>query len=135
MSHTLQETIAEKKQWPAPVIQCVEKDYRPVNMITFCPWQENVWILPWSRLDAMRLVDKDSLERVELFFPHHQVIAVGENLRQILDGLRTHEVCCLRSMPATHRACLKPSAAFIARLEVLLLADPKNHPAEGIPCR
>jgi hypothetical protein len=107
-------------------IRCVEKDCRPVAMVTLCPWQAKEWALPWSRLDAFSFCHEEELERVELFFPHHQVIVVGENLRGILEGICTFEVSCLRDLPAAHRASLQPREAFIVRLEVRLLADPWN---------
>ncbi len=131
---TLEEIMAAKRNgYKSEVIQCVEKDYRAVSMITLCPWQESEWVLPWSRLDAMRFSDVENSEQLELFFPHHHVVAVGENLRQFDDAFRTSMINCLRSMPAAHRAGLKPTAPFIARLEVRLLADPKGGSATDVP--
>jgi hypothetical protein len=131
---TLEEIMAERKnRYKSEVIQCVEKDYHAVPMITLCPWQESEWVLPWSRLDAMRFSDVENSEQVELFFPHHHVVVVGENLRQFDEAFRTYMINCLRSMPAAHRASLKPTAPFIARLEVRVLADPKGGPAVDVP--
>ena len=131
---TLEEIMAAKKNaYKSEVIQCVEKDYQAVSMITLCPWQESEWVLPWSRLDAMRFSDVENSEQVELFFPHHHIVAVGENLRQFDEAFRKYMINCLRSMPAAHRASLKPTAPFIARLEVRLLADPKGGPAVDVP--
>ena len=131
---TLEEIMAAKKNgYKSEVIQCVEKDYRAVSMITLCPWQESEWVLPWSRLDAMRFSDVENSEQVELFFPHHHIVAVGENLRQFDEAFRKYMINCLRSMPAAHRASLKATAPFIARLEVRLLADPKGGPAVDVP--
>jgi hypothetical protein len=132
-STTLREALDEKNRLNPPDIPCVEKDHRAVSMIMFCPWQEAIWLLPWSRLDAIRHVDEDAVERVELSFSHHRVVAVGENLRQILEWCRNSQVLCLRSMPAAHRACLRPTAPFITQLEVKLLADLKNQPAGELP--
>ena len=130
---TLDEMIAAKYANKTEVIHCVDKEYTAVSMITLCPWQEGKWVLPWSRLDAIRFSDVEDSEQVELFFPHHHVIAVGENLRQFDEPFREYMISCLRSMPVTHRASLKPSAPFIARLEVRLLADPKGVPAIDVP--
>ena len=103
-------------------------------MITLCSWQDGEWILPWSRLDAMRVSDVDDLERIELFFPNHHVIALGENLRQFAEAFRECRITCLRSMPTAHRASLEPTGAFITQLEVRLLAGPKSGPAIDGPC-
>jgi len=65
------------------------------------------------------------LERIELFFAHHHVIVLGENLQDALDEIRTFEVYCLRSLPESYRASLGPRDAFIVQLEVRLLADAK----------
>ena len=102
--------------------------FNPVAMVTFCPWQAKEWTVPWSRLDAVSIFDEQELERVELFFPHHQVIIVGENLREIMDDIRTFKVCCLRDLPASHRTNLNPKAVFITQLEVRLLTDQSKRP-------
>ena len=134
MSLSISQQIAAKYLNNPPVIQCVEKDYHEVSMITLCSWQDGEWILPWSRLDAMRVSDVDDLERIELFFPNHHVIAVGENLRQFAEAFRECRITCLRSMPTAHRASLEPTGAFITQLEVRLLAGPKSGPAIDGPC-
>ena len=133
MSTTLREALDEKNRLNPSDIQCVEKDHRAVSMIMFCPWQEAIWLLPWSRLDAIRHVDEDAVERVELSFSHHRVVAVGEKLRQILEWCRNSQVLCLRSMPTAHRANLRPTMPFISQLEVQALADLKNAPAGELP--
>ena len=64
MSLSISQQIAAKYLNNPQVIQCVEKDYHEVSMITLCSWQEGEWILPWSRLDAMRVSDVNDLERI-----------------------------------------------------------------------
>ena len=88
---------------------------------------------PHFGLGRAEAVDEDAVERVELSFSHHRVVAVGENLRQILEWCRNSQVLCLRSMPAAHRANLRPTAPFISQLEVQALADLKNPPAGELP--
>ena len=130
---TLKEEIALRNRMHPPANDCVEMECHAVATITFCPWQGSVWILPWSRFEAMRFVDEDNLERMELYFPHHHIIAVGEHLRKTLGSFRKFEVSFLRSFPVAHRACLEPKSPFIAQLEVQLLADPKSGPAIDAP--
>ena len=133
MSLLLKKEIAGSNQLNPPVLDCVEKHYQSVSMIRFYPWQEAVVILPYSRLDAIRHVDEDAVERVELSFSHHRVIAIGENLRKILEWLCNSQVLYFRSMPAAHRASLDPTDPFISHLEVQLLADLKDGPATNVP--
>ena len=129
---SLRESVVEQTLLKPPVL-CVEKDHQSVSMIMFCPWGEAITLLPWSRLDAIRHVNEDAVERLELSFSHHRIIAVGENLRQTLEWLRTSKVLCLRSMPAAHRASLRPTEPFISQLEVQALADLKNQPVGEVP--
>jgi hypothetical protein len=130
---SLSEAIAAKKTLNEPPILCVETDYRPVAMVTFCPWQAKAWTLPWSRLDALSFDDREEWERVELFFPHHHILMVGERLRSITDKLHSFMVRRLRDLPTSHRASFGSNAVFIAQLEVRLLADPKSCPPAGVP--
>ncbi len=130
---TLRDVLDEKNRLNQPVHLCVEKHYQRVPTLTLCPWQEGIWLLPWPRLEFIRFVDEDSLERAELFFSHHRVTAVGENLRQILEWCRDSQVLCLRSMPAAHRASLRPTDPFISQLEVQALADLKNPSVGEVP--
>lgn len=123
---SLRRALEEEKRWNPPPVQCVDSQCRSVPMLTVSPWGEGSWLLPWSRFDYSHAVDEDNLERVELFFSHHRVVAIGENLRQILKWCSGSEVLCLRSMPAAHRANLKPTDPFISQLEVKLLAELKN---------
>lgn len=130
---TLREFTAAKNAPNPPRVQCVETDYHPVGTVTFCPWQAKEWTVPWARFDAMSFSNEQELERVEIFFSHHQVIVIGENLRKITDDLRSFKVLCLRDLPVSHRAGLGSGAVFITQLEVRLLADPKNRPPTGDP--
>lgn len=127
---SLREALAKMKGAP---IRCVETDCRPVAVVTFYPWQAKEWALPWSRLDAMSVCDEEESERVELFFPHHHIIMIGDNLRDFLEDIRTFQVLCLRNLPASHRATFAPREPFITQLEVRPLADPKNCPPVGVP--
>jgi hypothetical protein len=130
---SLSEAVAAKKALSEPVVNCAEKDFRAVSTVTFCPWQATEWTVPWARLDAVSFSDEEESQRVEFFFPRHQVIVVGENLRGIMDDIRNFKVSCLRDLPASHRAKLTPDAVFIAQLEVRLLADLKNRPSADVP--
>ena len=116
-----------------PIVCCVEKSRSPVPVLTVCPWQAEAWTLPWCRLDSVRSGQEGEQERVDLFFPNHQVVIVGEKLRGILDYLRLSKVFYLRSYPAAHRISMEPDAVFISNLEVRLLADPKGGPAIDVP--
>jgi len=107
---------------PTPVC-CVEKEYHPVAMVTFYPLLAKEWALPWSRLDALTFSHEEEQERIELFFPHHQIVIVGENLQGTLDPIRTFLVRGLRALPASHRAKLRPTEPFIHRLDVRLLGE------------
>ena len=127
---SLREAIAKRKGEP---IRCVETDCRPVAMVTFYPWQAKEWALPWSRLDALSICDEEESERVELFFPHHHVIMIGDNLRNILDKIRTFQVLFLRNLPASHRPTFTPRETFITQLDVRPLADPKIRPPMDVP--
>jgi hypothetical protein len=128
---TLGKFSAAKKALSPPIVQCVETDYHPVGTVTFCQWQAKEWTMPWARLDAFSFSNEQELERVEIFFSQHQVIVVGENLREITDDLRSFKVLCLRDLPVSHRASLSTGAVFITQLEVRFLADPKNRPPTG----
>jgi len=120
---SLKEAIAARKALEPPSVCCVEKEYHPVAMVTFYPWQANEWALPWSRLDALAFFHEEEQERIELFFPHHHVVIVGENLQGTLDPIRTFQVRGLRALPASHRANLRPTEPFIYRLNVQRLGD------------
>jgi len=122
---TLKEAIAARKALDPSPIRCVEKDYHPVAMVTFYQWQAKEWALPWSRLDALSFSHEEDLERIELFFPYHHVVIVGENLQETTDNIRTFQVRCLRALPASHQAKLRPTDPFIHRLEVQRIADSK----------
>ena len=123
--NSLKQALALK----AVPIRCVEKDCNPVAMVRLCPWQDKEWALPWSRLDAFSSFREVELERVELFFPHHHIVLVGENLRGIAGDILRFQVSCLRELPAAHRANLERCEAFILRLEVRLLADLRIPPS------
>lgn len=126
--------LAERKAAePPPAPRCVEKNYTPVAMITFCPMQAKEWSVPWARLDSFSFSNEEESERIEFFFPHHQVVVVGEHLRAIMDDILHFNIRCLRNLPASHRATLRPGATFIAQLEVKLLTDQKARPFPGNP--
>ena len=126
---SLRSKIAKMKGLP---VRCVEMECHSVPMLALCPWQAKEWSLPWSRLEAVSFCHEAELERIDLFFPHHHVIAHGENLREILDEIRAFEVLCLRSLPPSHRASFEPREVFIGQLEVRQLADAKLQPAQGV---
>ncbi|HEY4245860.1 MAG TPA: hypothetical protein VGM64_03330 [Lacunisphaera sp.] len=124
---TLKEYLAEKKaQRP---LRCVELDHRPVSVVTFCQWRGKEWTLPWSRIDALEFSNEEESERVELFFPNHHVVIIGERFRFVIDELRNFQVSCLRNLPDSHRATLGPAETFIAQLDVNVLAHTKPHPS------
>ena len=100
------EALAKMKGAP---IRCVETDYRPVAVVTFYPWQAKEWALPWSRLDALSIYDEEESERVELFFPHHHIIMIGDNLRDFLEDIRTFQVLCA--------TCRHPTAPPLRRVK------------------
>jgi hypothetical protein len=102
-------------------------------MVTFCPMQAREWSLPWARLDAVSFSDEEESERIELFFSHHQVIVVGEQLRDVVEDLLHFTIRRLRNLPASHRATLRRGEPFIAQLEVKLLADQKARPSPANP--
>jgi|GEM_PF-1312029 len=133
MSSTLRQRLAERRAACAHIVTCVETEFQPVAMVTFYPWQAREWTVPWARLDAFSFSNQEESERLELLFPHHQIIAVGENLRKILDDIRQFKVRCLRDLPASHRAKVEPGDVFIGRLEVKPLADLKSRPPTGNP--
>jgi hypothetical protein len=62
---------------------------------------------------------------VEIFFPNHQVVIIGERFHLVIDELRNFQVSCLRNLPDSHRATLGPAQTFIAHLEVKVLTSPK----------
>ncbi|HEY1794198.1 MAG TPA: hypothetical protein VGG34_14880 [Opitutaceae bacterium] len=130
---SLAKTIAAEKALNPPVVCCVDRDYTLVIMATFSPWQAKEWTLPWSRLDGWSLSDEGELERMEFLFPHHRIVIVGENLRRMLDDLLAFRIKCLRSLPASHRANLKPGSVFITELEVRVLGDPKGRSSDSLP--
>ena len=115
-----------RKSIGPPTVCCVEKNCTPVPVLTVCPWQAVAWTLPWCRLDSVSSGQEGELERVDLFFPNHQVVIIGEQLRETLDYLRLSKVFYLRSYPAAHRICMEADAVFISQLEVRLLADLKG---------
>ena len=125
--------INGKKEFASKVVLCVETDDRPVSMVTFCPWRAKEWVLPWSRLDAVSFAHVEESEQLELFFPHHHIVAAGENLRKVLKDIDVFQVCRLRDLPPSHRASFGPADPFITRLEVHLLADPANRRPANVP--
>ncbi len=122
---TLKEYLAEKKALRP--LRCVEFDHRPVSVVTFCQWRGKEWTLPWSRIDALEFFNDEESERVELFFPNHHVVIIGERFRFVIDELRNFQVSCVRNLPDSHRATLGPAETFIAQLEVNVLTPPKPH--------
>ncbi len=114
-------------------IRCVDMVHRQAFMVLFAPWNAKHWVLPWSRLEAFSICPEGDAERIDLLFPNHHVVVVGENLRTVTDEIQEHEVVCMRNLPESHRAALGSRAAFISKLEVRVLADPKTHSADGIP--
>ena len=116
---------------PTPVC-CVEKEYHPVAMVTFYPLLAKEWALPWSRLDALTFSHEEDRERIELFFPHHQIVIVGENLQGTLEPIRTFLVRGLRALPVSQRVKLRPTDPFIYQLDVRQLDEAENRPAEGM---
>jgi hypothetical protein len=121
----LKEYLAEKKaQRP---LRCVELDHRPVSVVTFCQWRGKEWTLPWSRIDALEFSNEEESERVELFFPNHHVVIIGERFRFVIDELRNFQVSCIRNLPDSHRATLGPAETFIAQLDVNVLTHTKPH--------
>ena len=124
---SLGKVLAEQKAQCPPVVRCVETKHNPAAMVTFCPWQAKEWTVPWSRLDAVSFFCGPEAEQLELFFPHHQVIAIGENFRRLIDDILIPRVSCLRDLPASHRASLSANDVFITKLEVRLLMDPARN--------
>ena len=112
---------------------CVESLDHPVVMVRICPWQAKEWVLPWSRFEASSFVHEEESERIEFFFSHYQVIAVGKNLRGMLEDICLCHIRCLRDLPETLYPTFDPTEPFIAQLEVRPLADPKNRPPVGVP--
>lgn len=130
---TLNELIAMQNASSPPRIRCIEKEYHPVAMVTFYPWQAMAWALPWSHLNALSFRNLAEQEHIELLFPHHHVVLVGENLQETLDPLCTFMVRGLRALPDSHRARLRPGEPFIERLEVRLLGEAKRCSTEAGP--
>jgi hypothetical protein len=114
----LMDSFAEKQGGPP---KCFGTDHRGESMVTFCPWLGKEWSLPWCRLDSMTFGNEDDAEKVELFFPHHHIVAIGQNLRDVQEELRNHKVYRLRSFPLEHRAKYPPAAPFIWELDVKLV--------------
>ena len=123
MSKKLGQLLAERAPARPSIATCVEIEFQPVSMVTFYPWEAKEWAFPWARLDTFSFSDKDESDRLELFFPNHQIIVAGENLRGILDDIRKSKVRCLRDLPASHRAMLRPEDVFIAQLQVKASAE------------
>jgi hypothetical protein len=120
---TLREIMAEKKaQRP---LRCVELDHHPVSAVTFFQWQGKELTLPWSRIEALEFSNEEESERVELFFPNHHIVIIGERFHFVIDELRNFQVSCLRNLPDSHRATLGPAQTFIAQLDVNVLTHPK----------
>jgi hypothetical protein len=129
---SLKEAIAARKALEPTPVCCVEKDYHPAAMVTFYPLLAKEWALPWSRLDALAFSHEEDRERIELFFPHHHVVMVGENLQGTLEPIKTFLVRALRALPASQRVKLRPTEPFIQQLDVRLLTEEANRPTEGM---
>ena len=65
----------------------METKHNNATMVTFCPWDAKPWTVLWSRLDAISFFRGPDAEQLKLFFPHHQVIAIGEDLRGIMEDI------------------------------------------------
>ena len=129
----LREAVAAMKALSPQTACCVEIEYGPVSTVTFCPWKATEWTLPWARLDSMGFTDEVEVARVELIFPHHHVTMVGENLRTILDDIRTFRVSCMRDLPAARRSTVISRAVFISKLDVRYKPDAKNPAPVDVP--
>lgn len=114
-------------------IFCVESECRSVMMLRLCPWQAKEWALPWSRFEAATFNHEDESERIEIFFAHHHVIVIGKNLRNTMDDIRVFQVRCLRDVPASLYLSVDPKEPLIEKLEVRLLNESKQGPADGLP--
>lgn len=114
-------------------VLCVESDTIPVTMVAFSPWLAKEWVLLWSRLDAVSFVNEEELERLEFFFPHHHIAAVGENLRKVLEDVVRFRVSRFRNLPPAHRINFGPADPFISKLEIRLLADPAVRRPPSMP--
>ncbi len=117
------------KQWSKN--PCMKIGFERFIWGTFCPWQSKEWMLPWSRLDAISFLHDGESERVELLFPNHHGVIVGENLRKVIEEIPTLQVEYLRDMPASHRASLNPGEPFISQLEVRVPNERKDRPVQG----
>lgn len=114
-------------------IYCVEAESSPVIMLRVCPWQAKEWMLPWSRFESSNFGHEEDSERVEIFFPHHHVIAIGKHLQAMADDIREFQIRCIRDLPESRCHSFAPTEPFISRLEVRVLNAPKNRPADGLP--
>lgn len=115
---TLREALALKRGDPAA---CVGTSLQAQSMVTVCPWLGKEWSLPWCRLDALVFGNEDEAEKVELVFPHHHIVVIGQNLREVQEDLRDYKVYRVRSFPLDHRVNYPPDAPFIWGLDVKLV--------------
>ena len=125
-----------KEEWAARregKIFCIETECSAVPMLRVCPWQAAEWMLPWSRFDIATFQHEEESERIEMFFSHHRVIAVGKNLKDTMNDIRAFEVRCMRDVPANLRAAVDPTEPLIEKLEVRPLNEPKKVGQGGLP--
>ena len=133
-SRTLREEIAAWKVLHPPVVECVETDHHhPVSFVTFYPWRAKEWTLPWARLEALSFCQEDGAERLELYFPNHHVIAIGENLRATVGNIRSSRVGCLRVLLPSHQGTLGAAEPFIHQLDVRLFEKLEHRLSGGTP--
>ena len=130
MRMTIREAGAARREGK---VFCVETECEPVPMLCVCPWQAAEWLLPWSRFDIATFQHEEESERIEMFFSHHRVIAVGKNLKDTMNDIRAFEVRCMRDVPANLRAAVDPTEPLIEKLEVRPLNEPKKAGQGGLP--
>ncbi len=128
MSTALEISLGIKRWGRNP---CMKRRIGRASWIIFSPWQAKEWMLLLSRLDAMSISHEGESERLELFFSHHHVIMIGENLRQTMTEILNTEVESVRDMPVSYRAGLEPTDPFVSRLEVHVPAEPKGRQTQG----
>lgn len=125
-----------REEWAARregKICCVETECRPVAMLRVCLWQAAEWLLPWSRFDVATFRHEEESERIEVFFSHYQVIAVGKNLREAMDEIRAFQVRCMRDVPVNLHLSVDPTEPLIEKLEVRSLTEPKKAHTDTLP--
>ncbi len=130
---SLSEYLAKHRPQSERSVCCVETEYHPFPTVTFCPWQNKEWTVPWARLDSVTYAHDEDRERIEFFFPQHHVIAVGENLRHVIKEIRNFRVTCIRSLPESYRAKQQSFYSFIAHLEVNMVGGQQGQlPKESL---